>query len=300
MAKNPIAKVETAEADGAEDMPAEASVATGAATEAPVAAASAAVDQPAERQPGMPMFYHRPVPMDSGRHAGKALTEARSYAFAAQSNSVPLTFDEFPVVIRNFPIVFTAGDPAVPVAVLGLQKSENLFVDADGRWAEGVYVPGYVRRYPFIFLERPEESQFALCIDEDSGLIEDGTGERALFADGEPTDLTKRALEFCSAYHRQFIATREFCEALKTSGILEEKTANIAVGGDQRIALQGLRLIDEEKFRALPDETFLEWRRRGWLPAVYCQLMSQNNWALLARRMGARLRAAGADPAAQA
>ena len=272
----------------------------GAAAEAPAAETSAAVDQPAERQPGMPMFYHRPVPMDSGRHAGKTLTEARSFAFAAQSNSVPLTFDEFPVAIRHFPIVFTAGDPAVPVAVLGLQKSENLFVDADGHWTEGVYVPGYVRRYPFIFLERPEQSQFALCIDEDSGLIEDGAGKRALFAEGEPTDLTKRALEFCSAYHRQFIATRELCEALDASGLLAEKTANIAVGGDQRIALQGLRLIDEEKLRALPDETFLEWRRRGWLPAVYCQLMSQNNWALLAGRMGARLRAAGAVPAASA
>jgi hypothetical protein len=268
------------------------------AEEAPAAEESVSVDQPANRQPGMPMFYNRPVPLDSGRHAGKALTAARDFDFAARSNSVPLTHDEFPVAIRHFPIVFTAGDPAVPVAVLGLQKSENLFVDADGRWADGVYVPGYVRRYPFIFLERPEQSQFALCIDEDSNLIEDGTGERALFADGEPTGLTKRALDFCSAYHRQFIATREFCEALKTSGILEEKTANITVGGDQRIALQGLRLIDEEKFRALPDETFLEWRRRRWLPAVYCQVMSQNNWALLARRMGARLRAAGAEPAA--
>ncbi len=298
MARETKAKADKTETEAAEDTPAEASVAENAAAGEPMAEASATVDQPAEQQPGMPMFYHRPVPMDSTRHAGKALTEARSFAFAAQSNSVPLTFDEFPVVIRHFPIVFTAGDPAVPVAVLGLQKSENLYVEADGRWAEGIYVPGYVRRYPFIFLERPEQSQFALCIDEDSGLIEDGEGERALFADGEPTELTKRALDFCSAYHRQFIATREFCEALNASGILDEKTANIAVGGDQRVALQGLRLIDEEKFRALPDETFLEWRRRGWLPAVYCQLMSQNNWALLARRMGARLRAAGAAASA--
>ena len=26
---------------------------------------------------------------------------------------------------------------------------QNLFVDDDGRWAEGAYVPAFVRRYPF-------------------------------------------------------------------------------------------------------------------------------------------------------
>jgi hypothetical protein len=31
----------------------------------------------------------------------------------------------------------------------------------------------------------------------------------------------------------------------------------------------------------LPDDVFLDWRRRGWMPLVYAHLMSMTSWASL-------------------
>ena len=48
-----------------------------------------------------------------------------------------------------------------------------------------------------------------------------------------------------------------------------------------------LRVIDEAKFNALDDATVLEWRRKGWLPLIYCHLISASNWANLVDRVPA-------------
>ena len=44
-------------------------------------------------------------------------------------------------------------------------------------WDGGVYVPAYVRRYPFIFSTGQEDEQLVLCVDEAEGLIIEVTGE---------------------------------------------------------------------------------------------------------------------------
>ena len=240
-------------------------------------------------QPILPMFYQSPRPLDMERHKDMALVPRRTFTFAAKSNSVPITVDEIAVCARHYPVVFTDSNPAVPVAVLGLRQGENLMVDEDGVWDRSTYIPGYVRRYPFIFLERQTANQFALCIDEESGLLEEGGGDRALFSAGQPSDITRRALNFCSAYHRQFMATKDFVKAMADTNLLNQKVAQVSIGGGEKVALQGLRVIDELRLKELADKDFLALRRRGYLGAVYCQLMSQNNWSALARRMGTRM-----------
>jgi hypothetical protein len=47
------------------------------------------------------------------------------------------------------------------------------------------------------------------------------------------------------------------------------------------MTLRGFDVVDEAKFNALPDELFLDWRRRGWVHLIYCHLMSMGNWARL-------------------
>ena len=47
----------------------------------------------------------------------------------------------------------------VPVAILGLRGAANQFVNSEGAWREGKYIPAYVRRYPFILMESPDKLQ---------------------------------------------------------------------------------------------------------------------------------------------
>lgn len=229
----------------------------------------------------LPLFYQQPHAVQSGRHADKSLARQPDYRFAAQTNSVPLAITELPIASRHFPIVFTAGDVPQPVAVLGLRGQQNMFVDADGQWQAGTYIPAYIRRYPFIFLENEARTEFTLCIDEAAAALVDGRDNPLFDADGKPSQLTNHALAFCRDYQSHYKATAEFAQALAAADLLVENRADITLRDGQKLSLSGFKVIDEARFNKLPDETFLEWRAKGWLPFVYCHFLSTGTWTNL-------------------
>lgn len=229
-----------------------------------------------------PLFYQRPVPLDRNRHSKFGVKPTEGYAFAAKTNSVAINAIEFPQIAKFYPIVFSANDPAMPVAVLGLENQRNAMVNGEGEWRNGAYIPAYIRRYPFIFFEDRGNDRLTLCIDEGSGYVVEGGGEPLFDEAGEPTDYTSRALQFCTAYQRQHAATRAMGEALSARGMLVERVAALQQGGESGQRVGGFRIIDPEKMNELDDETFLDWRRKGWLPLIYAHMMSASNWPSLA------------------
>lgn len=230
--------------------------------------------------PSLPLFYSGPQALSAERHGAKALASDANYSFARETNSVPVTALELPRVMLNYPIVFTAAEPVAPVAILGLRGARNLFVSDDGTWRAGAYIPAYVRRYPFILMESPDKQQYTLCIDEAAPHVGD-TGQ-AFFEDGEPTEVTKKALEFCATYQGQHVQTLEFTAMLDKYSLLVDNRAAITLASGEKLSMSGFRVIDEEKFTALPDDVFLDWRQRGWIALVYCHLLSLGNWQSMA------------------
>ncbi|MCI0431592.1 MAG: SapC family protein [Rhodospirillales bacterium] len=233
-----------------------------------------------------PLFYTAPRPLDSRRHAGKRLRAGANFGFARATNSIPLNGIEFLLAVKHYPIVFTAGEPALPVAVVGLRERENLYLRPDGGWEPGVYIPAYVRRYPFIFLEDRERGQFVLCIDESAEALSETEGE-LLFEGDQPGPAGTRGRDFCTAFQGQAQATRAFADAVVAAGLLVENRAQVVLRDGRALGVGGFRVIDEAKFNALPDETILDWRRKGWLALVYCHLISTSNWANLVDRAAA-------------
>ncbi|MFA7429732.1 MAG: SapC family protein [Rhodospirillaceae bacterium] len=234
------------------------------------------------KQP-LPLFYTRPRLLKADSDTDLSLSAVLNYGFAAKTNSVPLNGVELAIASKDYPIVFAGSDVNIPVALLGFRADRNEFVESDGQWSSGVYVPAYVRRYPFIFLESPSSDTFALCIDEAAPSVKTGR-DNPLFINGQPTDVTKRALEFCQAYQGHHRTTAEFCAAVASAGLLEERRADIAMASGEKLSLNGFRVIDEAKFNALPDDVFLQWRAKGWVQLVYCHLLSMNNWGRLIDR----------------
>jgi len=239
----------------------------------------------------LPLFYSQPRPMQPALHGKLSLNPQTSYGFAAATNAVPLAAPEMAAACRYFPIVFTNGDQPAPLAVLGVRSQQNLFVDADGAWLEGSYIPAYVRRYPFIFMENADRSQLTLCIDEAAPHIVRDGGNPLFDEQGEPTALTRGALEFCRDYQEQHARTMAFARELAQADILVSNRADITLPGAEKLRLDGFKVIDEARFNALPDATFLRWRAAGWLPLVYFHFVSAGAWPALAGR---------AKPAAQA
>ncbi len=238
--------------------------------------------------PRFPLFYKAPRPVEASRHANSSLIEDMDLGFATEANAIPINVVEFGVASRHYPIVFSTAEPSLPVVVTGLRTGTNAFVGTDNTWARGFYVPAYVRRYPFILMENAEQQQFILCIDEESGVLSEG-GDRQLFDDdGKPTEITDRALEFCRAYHAQYGATRQFVAALHEHDLLTENSTEIQLTDDRKIQMQGYKVIDREKFDALPDDVFLEWRKKNWLPVAYSHLVSLSNWPAVLQRASDR------------
>jgi hypothetical protein len=231
----------------------------------------------------LPLFYGKPRAVLAERHGNMSLTPTSDFSFAGTTNSVPVVATELPMVCKHYPILFTDGALPQMVALLGLRASENLMVDDKGNWAPGTYVPAYVRRYPFIFFENEEKSQYTLCVDEDAKTVVEGT-ENPFFVDGAPSKMTQSALDFCRDYQAHYAATAEFLKAITEAGLLVENRADATLADGRKLSLSGFKVIDEARFNELDDETFLAWRKRGWLHLVYCHFISNGNWSTLVER----------------
>jgi SapC protein len=255
------------------------------------AMAGADAPAPSSPDPRFPLFYRSLTPIDAARHAGKSLKRRLGFDFARSSHAVLLNGSEFEAAARFYPIVFTPAPASAALAVVGVRRDRNLFVDADGDWRAGAYIPAYTRRYPFIFHESADKQQFTLCIDETSGALEEGN-DRPLFNGGKPTPIVQDALKFCAAFQRDFTSTHEFVDQLSERGLLIPNQAEITLNSGEKLSVTGFHIIDRDRFAGLPDSAFLEWRRKGWLPWVYAHLVSHGNWSALVDLAGAAAKAA--------
>ena len=235
----------------------------------------------------MPLFYKRPEALRADRHGTLGVTLAPDYGFAADTHAVPVNAIEFGIAARHYPIVFAAGTtPPAAVAVLGLRRNRNLFVDAAGAWAEEIYIPSYVRRYPFVLARNDDASEFALCIDMESGKI-GPDGEVPLFEGSEPSEAVRKALDFCGAFQREARESEAVLAKLAEYDLLVANEGRFTLPGGEVLTVNDFCIVDEARFSALSDEVFLDLRRSGALPVIYAHLWSMRNWADLTRRTAA-------------
>lgn len=237
----------------------------------------------------LPLFYKKPTPLDAKAHAKLGLKKNFGFGFTKGINAVPVNLIEMPQICHFYPIAFSPDGNATPVAILGLRDNENLFLKNDNTWEQDTYIPAYIRRYPFIFSEMPDNEQLTLCVDLDESIVSDKADQPFFNAEGKPTDLSNNALEFCKSYHAAAQQTIGFSKALAEAGILVDREAQINVGGDKRINFSGFMIVDEKKLAELPDEKFLEFRKNGWLPFLYAHLFSGSQWQRLTRLLNGRL-----------
>jgi len=229
--------------------------------------------------PPHPLLYNNPVPLDAVRHANLRLAGNADLRFARPTNAIPINLPEFPQAARCYPIGFIGGGQLYPVAIVGLRQ-DNLFVDDQGRWKAGAFVPAYIRRYPFILGEGLGDNRMALCIDDAPSVMSAVSGA-PLFEYGQPSAATRQALEFCQAYHAAGLATRAFTQALIDAGLLVERRVDATLTTGDTAALTGFNVVDPDKLQALAAKTLGQWNGRNWLAPLYAHIQSMNNWSHL-------------------
>lgn len=232
---------------------------------------------------GNVLFYSKPEPLalELHKHLGVKRMDG-PFGFAKAGHAVPLTVTEFSLAALTGPIIFV-GDDKTPLAVMGLNPNENLFLRDDGLFDAGVYIPAYIRRYPFVFANDPNAQQSILCIDRNAEFIVEG-GDMAFFnADGTPTEYTQNCIEFCNNYEVERQRTINFVDMLKQLDLFEIKTASHTpmnedgTAGEPQVIAEFFG-ISEAKLNALPHDKLAELRDNGALTQIYAHLISLIGW----------------------
>jgi hypothetical protein len=238
---------------------------------------------PAGGLTGNVLFYVAPEPLNREQHGKLGLVHKdKPYGFAVAGTAVPLTVTEFAPAALSFPVIF-AGEERTPLAIMGLNTGENLFVHADGGFEPGVYIPAYIRRYPFVLANDEGGERLIVCIDTGSDLLKKG-GDTPLFdAKGEPTEYTQNCIKFCDDFEIERRRTDSFVQLLKDNDLFELKTATVptqspdGVAGEPQVVAEYFG-VSEEKLNALSAEKIKELQTSGALAQIYAHLVSLTGW----------------------
>lgn len=239
------------------------------------------------------LIYEQPLALNRHQHRQLRLkAELGGYGFASHLNSVPLTTVEFAQAARDFPIVF-AGAPdqaSMPAALLGLDKDDNLFVDPQGQWPSDVYVPAFLRRYPFVVASKDESpDDFTVCV-EHAFVTSDESGLPLFEESGEDAPALQRAVSFLADYQNEVRRTEVMMQQLREHKLLIERTLKVERPGSEAQSLSGFSVVDEARLQKLGAKTLEKLSRSGTLGLLYVHLMSLGNVQRLSARWDARAR----------
>jgi hypothetical protein len=225
----------------------------------------------------LPLFYKAIEPLNATQHGKMKVRALLRMDEVGRTHAIPVTVDEFTLVQRHYPIVFSVGESPIPIALMGLNEGVNVFLDEDGRALDtSVYIPAYIRRYPFLLARlRPDSDELSLCFDPTANAVGEFEEGEALFDGEQPTEATKAILQFCEHFEAAGQRTAAFMEDLiKADLLMDGEVAIQPEGIEQPFVYRGFRMVDEEKLRNLRGDELRKMNQSGMLALIYAHLFS--------------------------
>lgn len=250
--------------------------------------------------PDLPLFYNDLTPLNARDH-GKWHSRAIDTAdWLVGQHAVPVTVEEFPMAARHFPIIFSAGENPVPLALMGLDEGVNTFIGDDGEILEDFYFPAYVRRYPYMLAQvDPNNELMSLCVDPTSKTVGEFEEGQPLFDGEEPSETLASVMKFCERFEEAGQRTKAFMNELIKHDLLMEGEVGIKLNDakedDQPYVYRGFKMIDGDKLKEVRGDQLRTWNQNGLLSMIYTQIFSLD----LMRVIFARQTAQGKGPGAQ-
>ncbi|MDY0328290.1 MAG: SapC family protein [Arcobacteraceae bacterium] len=211
-------------------------------------------------------------------HKSSALRELQDASFAKDIISAPLTVAEFFESCKDYPIVFAkeANGEWMATAMLGYKEKENLFINDENRWESKRYIPAFIRRYPFIFVQ--QNDQLLLAFDGQLKSEDKENESRKFFKeDGTNSEFLDSVLKFLNQYQADAKATSEFIKQLDSWELLEEKVATIVNNKNERYNINGFYVVNEEKLKNLSKKKKDDICAKNALPLITAHLISLSN-----------------------
>lgn len=251
----------------------------------------------AQNQPlsGQVMFYRQPELLSKEQHGKLGVNVAPTrFSFALDSNVVPLTVQEFAPASTVYPVIFV-GPEYNPVAVLGVTQGQNLFATAEKGFEPDVYVPAFIRRYPFVLAQpdggpAAEGERMLVGIDRAYEYIAEDAAYPFFDEKGEPSEYTQRCMQFCNDFETQVRTTRAFVDMLKQLDLFEQRNTtytpqdmNGTATGEPQLVAEYFG-VSEEKLKQLPKDKVAELVANGAMQQIYAHINSLFAWDRLMAR----------------
>lgn len=212
------------------------------------------------------------------------ITPSSNYQHAKEQQVVPLIVHEFARAGAEMPIIFVKNKDTgefQSVALLGLSPNENLFYSEE-KWLSG-YLPALITHHPFALMPtQNDESQLQMVIKEDSHVISKSEGDALFDEEGNESEYLTKRKNALGQYFEQSHVTKAFIHELSENSLLSQQNLTLDLNGE-KIAINGVYLVDEKALNALPDDVFLALRKRGFLAPIYNHLGSLHQLSRLAK-----------------
>jgi hypothetical protein len=227
-------------------------------------------------------LHSKPTGLDSVAHRNlKLRMPVQNWGVASKLNALFVAATEFADTCREFPIVFVKSgkeadgtESLAPIAVFGVQQSENLFV-AGERW-RGRYMPAVLRMYPFC-MARIDDERLALCVDMAFEGANDSEGEALFDANGQASEWLTRVQKQLEELETEVQRTRQVCLRLQQLDLLRDMRFDATLPGGRTHTVDGFLVVDEEKVRNLPDAAVVELHRNGLMGLIHLHWLSMRN-----------------------
>ena len=249
----------------------------------------------------LPLFYKDLMPLNLRDHEKWSSRKVDSADWLIGQHAVPLTVDEFPLAQRHFPIVFSATERPVPLALFGLNEGVNTYVDDKGKITEELYLPAYIRRYPFMLARLDSKTDtMSLCFDPASGILGDfkKDGGEQLFTDGKPSPFTEGVMQFCQRFEEAGQRTQQFIDELLKHDLLMDGEVAITLDGQEQqqpFIYRGFKMINQDKARELRGDVLRTWNQNGMLHLIHAQILSLDMMRVIFGRQTAQGKGPGAE-----
>lgn len=210
-----------------------------------------------------------------------------------------LTFPlEFRALQGQYPIFFQKDARTgnfFPLALLGLQPGENLFLNEHG-W-DASYIPLAIRREPFLIGRQHhvedgvQKSRRVIHIDLDNPRVNRVRGESLFLEYGGNTTYLDQVADMLEAVHQGIEQGEKFVRTLQVHGLLEPFTLEVTLNNGETNQLKGFYTINEERLKGLDAGDLQELHEAGFLEAIYMVMASQSQMRRLIDEKNRRLTA---------
>ncbi|WGL18354.1 SapC family protein [Microbulbifer bruguierae] len=218
------------------------------------------------------------VLLDNVNHHDLKVITGYSEKFGDNVNQVLTLPTEYLDIQKEYPIFFhrdnTSGEYQ-SVALLGLDRDENLFLDENG-W-NATYIPAVRARGPFLIGLQGASGSPMIHVDMDNPRVNRDRGQPVFLTHGGHSPYLERISGILQLIHRGVTESKGMFAAFESCGLIEPVRLELKLNEGEQYTIEHFSTISREKLAALDGAQLEALNRQGYLQLAFHVLASQGN-----------------------